>query len=107
MTRGATIGLSVLAGVLGMLQVVGLLGVLLVRSVEDSFGGFEEGGFGVVEDLGALRERCADGDMVACDDLYFGSPIDSSEEAFGETCGDRNPPAPGQCTILHPELDAP
>lgn len=99
MTRGATIGLAVLAGFLGMLQVVGLLGVVLVRSVSDDFS--VEGGFGNGQDLAALRDECAVGDMAACDDLYFASPIDSDDEAYGETCGDRNPPAPGQCVIMH------
>jgi hypothetical protein len=33
-------------------------------------------------------ELCADGDMVACDDLYFNAPFGSDEEAFGKSCGD-------------------
>ena len=31
---------------------------------------------------------CAEGDMVACDDLYFNAPFGSDEEAFGKSCGD-------------------
>ena len=37
--------------------------------------------------LGGLETRCADGDMVACDDLYMESPWGSEAEAFGVSCG--------------------
>ncbi|MCZ7531744.1 MAG: hypothetical protein M5U31_16275 [Acidimicrobiia bacterium] len=36
-----------------------------------------------------LWTDCDDGDMVACDDLYYASPVDSDYEDFGATCGDR------------------
>lgn len=39
--------------------------------------------------LDALYDDCEDGDMAACDELYFASDVDSGYEAFGETCGDR------------------
>ena len=38
--------------------------------------------------LDALHDDCAAGDMRACDDLYWSSPIGSEYEAFGDTCGD-------------------
>lgn len=39
--------------------------------------------------LPEIRESCADGDMTACDFLYFGSPSGSDEETFGNGCGGR------------------
>ncbi len=37
--------------------------------------------------LDALYDSCANGDMIACDDLYWESPIDSEYETFGRSCG--------------------
>ncbi len=45
--------------------------------------------FGDDPELDVLYTACADGDFVACDDLYFASPIGSEYEAFALTCGDR------------------
>lgn len=42
--------------------------------------------------LDALWDECEAGDMVACDDLWWGSPSDSEYEAFADTCGWRNEP---------------
>ena len=39
------------------------------------------------ETLDEQYRLCADGDMQACDDLYFNAPFDSEEEAFAKTCG--------------------
>ncbi|QGG94980.1 DUF2510 domain-containing protein [Actinomarinicola tropica] len=53
---------------------------------------FEEIG-GPIEttDLGDLVDACQGGDMGACDDLWWSSPIDSEEERIAETCGDTLP----------------
>lgn len=99
MTRGSAVGLSVLAAVLGAVQLMVIGLVALVAS--GGGNGFDGGGFGRDADLSADRDACAGGDMVACDDLYFGSPAGSDEEAFAETCGERNVPAPGQCELTH------
>lgn len=40
--------------------------------------------------LDALWDQCEVGDDVACDDLYWGSPIGSGYEEFGRTCGGRS-----------------
>jgi hypothetical protein len=48
-------------------------------------------------DLDSLRASCAEGDMEACDDLYFDSPVGSDEEEFGSTCGGRQDPTNGDC----------
>lgn len=98
MNRGTAVGLSVLAGALGALQLLVVGFVALIASI-DTFG--DGGNFGVDGDLPALRASCEDGDMLACDDLYFGSPVGSDDEAFGETCGNRNDPAPGSCVATH------
>ncbi|MEM9609283.1 MAG: hypothetical protein AAGA99_17800 [Actinomycetota bacterium] len=42
--------------------------------------------------LDALWDACEGGDGVACDDLYFTSPIGSVYEEFGSTCGGRFEP---------------
>lgn len=39
--------------------------------------------------LDALYDRCKDGDMPACDDLFRRAPADSDYEAFGLSCGKR------------------
>lgn len=36
-----------------------------------------------------LAAACRDGDMVACDDLYFETPIGDPYETYGSTCGGR------------------
>lgn len=41
----------------------------------------------------ALGEDCFDGDLAACDRLYAITPIDSTAEAYGWTCGGRSPVA--------------
>lgn len=46
--------------------------------------------------LARLIEQCADGDMVACDDLFIESPLNSPEEDFGDTCGGRQPLGTGE-----------
>jgi hypothetical protein len=37
----------------------------------------------------ALNGACAAGDMPACNDLYWSSPVGSTYESFGATCGRR------------------
>jgi hypothetical protein len=37
----------------------------------------------------ALNDACAVGDMLACNDLYWSSPLGSTYESFGATCGRR------------------
>jgi hypothetical protein len=39
------------------------------------------------EELAQLNESCEDGDMRACDDLFFDSEAGSSFEEYGATCG--------------------
>jgi hypothetical protein len=48
-------------------------------------------------DLDALHDLCEEGDMGACDELYFESPIGSDEEEFGSTCGGRQDETNGDC----------
>lgn len=49
-------------------------------------------------DLTALHVQCDDGDMDACDDLYREAPSGSTEEAFGDTCGETQEPTSGNCS---------
>ncbi|HEY8527898.1 MAG TPA: hypothetical protein VIL48_23240, partial [Acidimicrobiales bacterium] len=49
-------------------------------------------------ELGNLAVSCSEGDMVACDDLWLGTPVGSELERFGATCGDRSDvPMANQC----------
>lgn len=48
--------------------------------------------------LDRLWDRCEDGDLEACDDLWWLSPIGSEYEAFGDTCGERRRPGGGWCS---------
>lgn len=63
-------------------------------------GGLGQGEYGSDTALDALYGACAAGDFAACDELYVESPLDSEYEHFGDTCGDRNPPA-GWCVDIH------
>ncbi len=53
--------------------------------------------YGDDPELDALYDDCEDGDMAACDTLFFDSPIDSEYEAFAETCGGRTEASGGLC----------
>jgi hypothetical protein len=46
-------------------------------------------------DLSGERDACEAGDMEACDDLYWESPVGSDDERFGDTCGGRQPAGMG------------
>ena len=48
-------------------------------------------------ELERLRDDCGDGDMEACDDLYFLAPGGSDDEDYGSTCGDTTEPTEGEC----------
>jgi hypothetical protein len=54
-------------------------------------------GLGTDASMDALAQSCFDGDMQACDDLYYGSPIGSAYESYAETCAGRSAPIPGLC----------
>lgn len=45
-------------------------------------------GYGDDPALDQLWDACSVGDGVACDDLFFQTPIGSAYEAFGRVCGD-------------------
>ena len=51
-------------------------------------------GTGSLEDL---KDACADGDLSACDDLYYSADLGSDLETFGSTCGDTAEPQEGSC----------
>ncbi len=59
--------------------------------------GTEPFGYGDDAELDALYDDCQGGDLVACDDLYYASPIDSDYEFFGATCGGRSDEISGFC----------
>ena len=44
-----------------------------------------------------LYDRCDNGDMQACDDLYYDSDLGSPEEEFGSTCGGTTDETEGGC----------
>lgn len=54
--------------------------------------------YGDDPELDEVWDQCDEGDLGACDELYFSSPIDSGYEQFAVTCGDRNEEeTPGSC----------
>lgn len=76
-------GLWVALGVIGFLVVAVVVGFVVVGLMSVSEG------YGDDASLDALHDACAAGDMQACDDLYFDSPLWSDYEEFGDTCGGR------------------
>jgi hypothetical protein len=58
------------------------------------------GSYGSNANLDRLWDRCANGDYVACDELYLDSPAGSEYERFGDSCGNRNTPA-GYCEDIY------
>ena len=64
-------------------------------------------GLGTDPAMDALAKSCYDGDMQACDDLYYTSPIGSAYESFAETCAGRSLPIPGSCTTTFVSATAP
>lgn len=63
--------------------------------------GGEPGHLGDDPALDQLAAQCFDGDLDACDDLYFESPLGSEYERYGSTCGDRNEETSGGCTVQY------
>ncbi len=63
------------------------------------------GSYGSDNSLDELWNSCQRGDMVACDDLYFSSPVGSEYESFGGSCGNRGGEA-GYCVTLAGEKQA-
>jgi hypothetical protein len=68
----------------------------LDRSVEDAaadfpFEGSGGGGGSAVDtsldDFADLVDECEGGDLAACDELYFATPVGSEAETVGATCG--------------------
>lgn len=51
--------------------------------------GEDPGRLGDDPEFDRLANECFDGTMESCDELYFGSPIDSDYERYGDTCGGR------------------
>lgn len=70
---------------------------------EEWAGGWEDSlepeadSYGDDAELDALWDACADGDLRACDDLYWNSAWDSDYETFGSTCGERSSHSYGGC----------
>ncbi|HEX5631191.1 MAG TPA: hypothetical protein VFY15_05990 [Acidimicrobiia bacterium] len=56
--------------------------------------------YDVTPDLADARAACASGDMFACDVLYIYSPIDSADEAYGDSCGSRGDEG-RSCAVSH------
>lgn len=103
-TSGGTKTLLWVLGGFGVLAIIGVAAVafLLVNGADD----VSRIASGSAERLEVLYENCDQGDMQACDDLYLESPFDSAEEAFGDSCGNRNDPA-GWCVDIHGETAPP
>lgn len=55
----------------------------------DCLGDTTAASYGDNSGCDALHGHCADGNMLACNDLYYSSNLASEYEQFGATCGDR------------------
>jgi hypothetical protein len=51
-------------------------------------------------DRDAARQLCAEGNMIACDDLLFVAPQGSEDQDFAMTCGDRRGGAVGGLALF-------
>ncbi len=68
-----------------------------------SYGGCTESNqtdYGDDPHLDRLWDECGEGDMAACDDLYFESAYGSSYEEYGSTCGNTQSEQFGECTMV-------
>lgn len=65
----------------------------------------------IAAEFADLADACFEGDMEACDTLYDSTPVDSSDEAYGATCGGRIAEAdvqPSACaTIITGPVEVP
>ena len=68
------------------LAALGLVGIVLLVGFVVSRVGLDQAGD---DELSRLYGACAEGDMGACDELFWRSPPGSEYEQFGATCGDR------------------
>ncbi|MDO5495014.1 MAG: hypothetical protein Q4G64_04815 [bacterium] len=57
-------------------------------------------GYGTNAEFDDLWDQCEAGDMEACDDLYYATPVGSEYEEFGSTCGQTTAPMYGTCDTL-------
>lgn len=85
--------------------VIGAVAALILAGAGVGIGLLVAGGdgddpytYGDDETLDWLWDRCAAGDMVACDELYDQAPYDSEYSFIGETCGERFH-GQGECAI--------
>ena len=60
-------------------------------------------GLGADPALDGLAQRCFDGDMQACDELFDFAPIGSDYRAYGDTCAGRQEPGTfNYCHVVFP-----
>ncbi|MGH9111925.1 MAG: hypothetical protein ACRDZN_06460 [Acidimicrobiales bacterium] len=69
-----------------------------------STGPTDPADLGAVAALNALATKCHDGDMVACDQLYFAAERGTPYEGYGDTCGGRTK-VDEFCVDLYPPPD--
>lgn len=57
----------------------------------------------IAPEFAGLAQACFEGDMESCDQLFFDTPPDSPDEAYGDTCAGRIPEGTGvECTTVFP-----
>ena len=64
----------------------------------------EPDGLGSDVALNELAQDCYDGDMTACDELFFGAEGSSAYESYGDSCAGRQPENTGiTCVNAFPD----
>ena len=96
-------GLFIALAVAGAL----VLGLVLFLTLRGGDNGIpdptrEPTGLGTDAAMDELAADCHQGDMQACDDLFFQSPAGSAYEDYGDTCAGRQASG-GLCTLAFPE----
>jgi hypothetical protein len=83
-----------------------VVAVLVIAAVGAAItlGGDDEPS-GTTRALRELSDRCEDGDLEACDELYFEAPEGSEAEELGSTCGGRTDPQLGACSLGDIEVE--
>lgn len=82
--------------------VVGAFATFVILGSMNTAGAFAS--LGEDPRIDGLYDMCGEGNMAACDLLFYESAVGSELEQFANTCGERTAnPGSEYCTVLKPE----